>query len=357
VAAEQLPLSALLSHMLVGLTIEVDNAYETRAPHSTTLLGGSGPWLTSYAMWANFLRLVPPDGIPVRDLAARAGWAKWPHPSQAGMERWGYVRAAPEKSGRSKPPRSAWIVRPTAAGARAAAIWAELPASVEARWGERFGAPAVTRLRDLASDLVGRLDLALPAYLPQLGYGLVTEAPSSEETVPGEPGLLTALANVLHAFAIDYERDAPVGLAAAANTLRVVGIEPVRVRDVPRLAGIGKEAADMAIGLLAREFVNVEPDPQAKRGKVVRLNRVGVDAQADYAERVTAVEAAWTKRFGKAVTELRAAAEQILGVEDGAALREAVAAPDGTWRATVEPPEVIPHFPMILHRGGYPDGA
>ena len=30
--------------------------------------------------------------------------------------------------------------------------------------------------------------------------------------------------------------------------------------------------------------------------------------------------------------------------------------PDG-WRARVPPPATLPHFPMTLHRGGYPDGS
>jgi hypothetical protein len=27
------------------------------------------------------------------------------------------------------------------------------------------------------------------------------------------------------------------------------------------------------------------------------------------------------------------------------------------WRASVRPPVILPHFPMVLHRGGYPDGS
>jgi hypothetical protein len=27
------------------------------------------------------------------------------------------------------------------------------------------------------------------------------------------------------------------------------------------------------------------------------------------------------------------------------------------WRALVRRPDVLPHFPMVLHRGGYPDGS
>ena len=30
--------------------------------------------------------------------------------------------------------------------------------------------------------------------------------------------------------------------------------------------------------------------------------------------------------------------------------------PDG-WRAAVRPPATLPHYPMVLHRGGYPDGS
>jgi hypothetical protein len=30
--------------------------------------------------------------------------------------------------------------------------------------------------------------------------------------------------------------------------------------------------------------------------------------------------------------------------------------PEG-WRARVIEPETLPHYPMVLHRGGYPDGS
>jgi hypothetical protein len=30
--------------------------------------------------------------------------------------------------------------------------------------------------------------------------------------------------------------------------------------------------------------------------------------------------------------------------------------PDG-WRASVRRPETLPHFPMVMHRGGFPDGS
>jgi hypothetical protein len=27
------------------------------------------------------------------------------------------------------------------------------------------------------------------------------------------------------------------------------------------------------------------------------------------------------------------------------------------WRTDVRPPQMLPHFPMVLHRGGFPDGS
>jgi hypothetical protein len=29
----------------------------------------------------------------------------------------------------------------------------------------------------------------------------------------------------------------------------------------------------------------------------------------------------------------------------------------GNWRLQVRPPVTLPHYPMVLHRGGYPDGS
>ena len=29
----------------------------------------------------------------------------------------------------------------------------------------------------------------------------------------------------------------------------------------------------------------------------------------------------------------------------------------GNWRAAVSPAVILPHYPMVLHRGGYPDGS
>jgi diadenosine tetraphosphatase ApaH/serine/threonine PP2A family protein phosphatase len=53
---------------------------------------------------------------------------------------------------------------------------------------------------------------------------------------------------------------------------------------------------------------------------------------------------------------LRATLEPLVGDSRGSGLFPGLEPyPDG-WRASVRKPEILPHFPTVLHRGGYPDG-
>jgi hypothetical protein len=71
--SEPLPLSASLSRALVAFTIELDNTWESRVPHRTTRFGGprGGVYATSLAMWSNFMRAIPAEGVPVAELEQR----------------------------------------------------------------------------------------------------------------------------------------------------------------------------------------------------------------------------------------------------------------------------------------------
>jgi hypothetical protein len=61
------------------------------------------------AMWANFLRYLPPGGVPLRDVADLVPLVNLP-----GLERWGYIRTGPGPAGgRPNPPRQDAVVRPT----------------------------------------------------------------------------------------------------------------------------------------------------------------------------------------------------------------------------------------------------
>jgi methyltransferase (TIGR00027 family) len=368
------PLSALLSAALVAFTIEADNEAEHRLPHRTTnegLSAGAGaaaPWLTSLLMWANCLRQLPDEGITVAALRRRARTGT----NLDGMRRWGYVRYAPDP-GRGKRPGPDATVTPTTAGRRARAVWQAATEETEARWRTRFGPAAIDRLRAALADVVARLDPALPDCLPILGHGLrskfepVAPADPQNAAAPGQAAepedpaglpLWALLSRPLLAFALDYEQAAGPSIAVSANALRVLGPDGTRTRDIPALAGISKEAVAMAVGLLAETGLATEgPDPDGGRFKVTRLTGEGVKARDAYPRRAAAIEADWRARLGPdRVDALRAALEPLAEGDPPPLLAGLGPYPDN-WRARVKSPLLLPHYPMTLHRGGYPDGA
>jgi DNA-binding MarR family transcriptional regulator len=354
-------LCTLLSAALVAFTIEFDNEFEHQMAAAP-----SHPWFrVSMVMWSNFMRFLDTDGLSVRELSACAGVTKATvHPSLAGMERWGYVVVSkPPDDARPKPPRADWIVRPSSAGAVAQQRWRPLAAAIEARWKVRFGDERIRNLRDALTAVVASLDTDMPHYLPVVGADMRTaiRARDRRDEDPFALDLAALLSQALLAFTIEYERDAILSLPMSANALRVLDDAGVRVRDLPRLTGVSKEAISMSTGLLARRgFALVEPDPNASRGKHVRLTAQGLRAQAAHEQSIAAIEAEWPAQFGAdTVRDLRTVLEEV--VVDARLDRSPLAAglvpyPAG-WRASVPAPEILPHYPMVLHRGGWPDGS
>jgi len=356
----------LLSQALVAFTIEFDNEAEHRLPHRTTSHGTSGPgdgapkvWLVSMAMWENCMRHVTGEPITVRDLEARARTGT----NLDGMRRWGYITidgtARKVHNGR---PGAGTVLRATAAGLRAREIWRPLPGLIEQRWQERFGADQLGRLRGPLTGMVGRLDPGLPDCLPILGAALLSQGPDprlpprSDGTAPEAMPLPALLSRVLLSFAVEYEREAGLSLAVAANVLRVLGTDGTRLRDLPALTGTSKESVRWALGILTRgDLAAEEPDPAASRGKVARLTPRGLDAQRLYHELTSEIERRWHDRFTPAETvALRASLEPLAARQPLSGGLEPY--PDN-WRALVRRPDVLPHFPVVLHRGGYPDGS
>jgi DNA-binding MarR family transcriptional regulator len=358
-----LPLPTLLSSPLVAFTIEFDNTAEARMIHQTTRGHGQskrGPWLGSQVLWANVVRCIPDDGIAVPTLHERA---RTKRSLLSGLQRWGYLEV---QSARGDSPE---VVRLRPSGLRAREVWQDLAGDIEGRWVERHGRSAIEHLRASLIGVIERVDHPLPHYLPPV---YPAQGGRAEQWVPSEPDglreqaadldLSALLSQVLHAFTLDFEGQTKLSLATCANTLRVVTEEGVRVRDLPRLTGVSKEANAMCTGYFERRgHVVLEPDPSATRGKVVRLTPPGLKVQLRYQRLVRETENNWADRFGgDELAELRAALETLVGespVAGTSPLFDGLDPPPRGWRSTVLRPVTLPHYPMVLHRGGYPDGS
>jgi DNA-binding MarR family transcriptional regulator len=363
------PLSTPLSHALVAFTIELDNEVERRFAEA----GVGRRFGISLVMWSNFLRVVG-DGIAVGDLPAAVGLPKSRLLSMVGgMERWRYVYVGPAPAerppesrrdgyGSARGVRQDWVVRPTEAGLAAREVWPPVLAEIEGRWAKRFGTDKVRELRDSLESVVGRLDVELPEYLPLVGSanGMVAEI-VPRAAGAGRAALSTLLAQTLLAYTLDFERESPVSLPLCANFLRVLAEGGLDVRELPSRAGVSQEATSMALRYLPKTgFVEV-------RAKRVELTPKGREAELA-ARRVHAdVERAWAQRFGAdSVSALRAALEAVL--EQRRQLSLGLQPHPGGWRASkpyldqttavlADPTGRLPAYPLVLHRGGWPDGS
>ncbi|MGA8665847.1 MAG: MarR family transcriptional regulator [Candidatus Dormiibacterota bacterium] len=361
-----LPLSALLSQTLVAYTVEFDNEFEHQIPHRTTTGGRSGaggPWLTSMVMWFNCMRHLSEAPIPARELLRRARTPT----NLAGMQRWGYidVSADPDDTRAHRPPAEL-LVRATAYGLVAQRVWRPLADVVERRWEERWGSARIEAARTALRALVSGFDIELPDCLPILGYGLWSARPSRPAfaSMRSEPAdevhsLPTLLSRALLMAAVDFEARSKVSLAIYADVLRVLEPGAVPLRDIPRRSGVSKEAISMAAGVLTkRGLVAIEADPTGGRGRVVSLTAKGSRSKSAHEQLLRSVEQDWVSRFGgDVIGRLRDPLEQLAGDSRGSLLFPALRPYPEGWRASVPLPETLPHFPMVLHRGGYPDGS
>ena len=164
------------------------------------------------------------------------------------------------------------------------------------------------------------------------------------------PALMSKL---LFAFAIQFERESGLSLAISANVLRLASEQGTRVRDLPRLSGVSKEAIAMALKRLdASGLAIVQREQKNSRIKALGLTARGQNARDTYRRLVWDIEKHWETSFGQSVIDLR----QSLEAASPALWRGLEPYPDG-WRASVHRPDTLPHYPMVLHRGGFPDGS
>ena len=359
-AGAALPLSTPLSQLLVAFTIELDNEFERRLAAA-----GGRRFGISLVFWSNFLRFVG-DGISVAELPAAAGTPKARTLSAiGGMERWGFVSVGPagrDGRGSARGLRGDWIVRLAPAGERAREIWQPLFAELEARWEERFGAGAVGELRESLTTIADRLDVVFPDYVPIVAGSDGFVAGLGPAGPKGRPSshLPALLSRVLLAYTLDFERACELSLPLTENLVRVVGEEGVHVRDLPLAAAVSKEAVAVALNALAKS------GHATATGKLVRLTAQGRAVQERAPAVHAEVESGWKARFGAGdVRRLRTVVVSLAGHRR---LAEGLRPHSGGWRGTPrylahteamleDPQRGLPRYPMVLHRGGWPDGS
>ncbi len=363
----QAPLSTALSQVLIAFTIELDNEFERRFREA-----GCGARVTSLAMWSNLLRFVG-DGITVRELVAAVGLPKASVLSRVGgIERWAYVSVGSSTGerdgfGSARGVKDEWVVQLTPAGRRAAGLWPALPGEIEVRWRERFGAAEIDELVEALRAVDDRIDADLPEYLPIVSstYGMGLELGHQKPQQGDDLPFVVLLAHALMAYTLDFEEGSALSLPLSANVFRVLDGDGVPIRELPSLTGISKEAVAVSLTSLAKtDYVIVEGAPASKR--TIRLTPAGESLRNDHRRLHARIGKRWELRVGTNVVEsLRAALERIL---DHPELRAGLTPfPDG-WRASkpyahqtqavlADPRGRLPHCPMVLHRGGWPDGS
>jgi hypothetical protein len=339
------PLSALLSQILVAFTIELDNEFERQ-------MNDPGA-RSSLVVWSNLIRFVPSTGISVREIVADSLLEQTEIKLMLGcLERWGFVTLQPGSTQkmpavrlkRGLPVRDGfgsgrgisgdWIVRLTEArGEKAKEVWPPLFQMIESRWQKRFGRDDIAAIRDCLATIVDQLEVELPQGFVDVRYrkrGFPARRTRKASDLP----LSTLLGHALLAFAIEFERESAAPLALCANAIRVLGEEPIRESEIPRLTGSSPETS--GIGWQLKPYIQVERNPAAGRGKVVRLSPRGLYAQQNYFRLVAEIEKRWQSQFGKdTVDGLRESFEALLNAEKGERLllSEGLMPPSGTVRA------------------------
>jgi hypothetical protein len=344
--AERLPLTTLLTRAWVAHTIEVDNAFEAL---SADRMGRR--FRISLPMWTNGLRCIDEKGTTVTELRSRAGASC----NIAGLERWGWIAVG--EQGQEKRPgygsmrgvKGDSVLRPTRSGTYARRRWPRVVEAIEVKWRERFGSRAIDDLRSALRPLAAPMPWSPPEVNPSDGF--VTHACAGGGDDGWDLPLVGLLGQALTLLTLESERHSKVSLPLAANFLRVIDSERVPIRDLPALAGVSKEAIAMGVSFLCRKTFAISASD-----RTVSLTPSGLAALNDYRN--------VTRRPSD--DRLRDALEDLLS--QGGALSSGLLPPPGCWRGQrpylaqterflADPMGRLPWHPMVLHRGGWPDGS
>lgn len=133
---------------------------------------------------------------------------------------------------------------------------------------------------------------------------------------------LSALfAQALAAFTLEFEREVAdagfpdLSLALGSNALRFLDSdEDLRIGAIAARAGVSKQAASQQVAHLEKHgYVEVGPDPEDSRAKVVRLTPRGRRSQEVCRPLLDKVEHRWEERYGpEVVRSLRTSLEALV---------------------------------------------
>jgi predicted transcriptional regulator len=184
----------------------------------------------------------------------------------------------------------------------------------------------------------------------------------------GPVDLSVQLSHVLLALTLDYESGSQLSLPLVADVLVHLGERDMPVTELVAASGVSKVAINALLGFLQRRGLGVVSSQERRR--FVRLTSTGMEAREQHLYTLDGQPKRHRERYGAAVDELSAAALAILEAreaDDTPRLAEGLRSLPGSWRAWpryrvqteafVADPWRLPAQPMVLHRGGYPDGS
>lgn len=219
-------------------------------------------------------------------------------------------------------------------GKEAAQIWQKIWDEIEDRWKQRFGRDDITKLYNSLQNITKHSEVELPLGIPAgLAVAEGEQYPPRSTEIESLP-LSALLFQVLLMFTIEFNQGSRVPLVLCANVIRVLGENPVRPADLPRLTGGSSEVSD--IGWRLKPYVLLEYDASGRRRKVIRLSSLGLRAQQEYYRLSDSIERDWEKRFGTAeVRALRSCLEDLLVKKKGdqSVLALGLAPPPGIARS------------------------
>ena len=268
------------------------------------------------------------------------------------------------------------VIRLTREGLRAQADWAPLPLEIEHRWRARFGARLVDEVRGCTRSLLATDTAPLPLHLPVVGGdGMRVDADAvgrlRRRVHEDDQDLAALLSGVTVRFAMDLESGTKLS-APMVTFLTPLRGQGCLVKDLPVRTGVAPEALGSALSFLSlRDLAVVAPDPQSQRLRRARLTDRGERAERRCRHLLGQVERDWRQKYGSTLIDrLRDALGLLLDHETGghSTMAACLSAPPGGWRSRApyarrleamisDPRRGLPRYPVVTHRGGFPDGS